>query len=188
MKDVGTKRIETERLILRKIRMEDALESFNNWCNSEKVDKYVMWDKHSSVDVTRKLYEMWIEQYKDLSTYRWIVELKDSHELIGTIDVASKKFQPYGACEIGYCYGDKYWGKGYATEALKAVIKFLFEETDTAVVFAQYMSNNPASGMVMKKSGMQFEGLLRGRILDKDGYRNDLGSYSITREEYQLSK
>ena len=70
------------------------------------------------------------------------------------------------------------------TEALKAVIKYLFEECDAEVIYADFMKNNPGSGKVMEKSGMTFEGYLRGRVLDKDGFRNDLGVCSITKEEY----
>ncbi len=188
MKLIGTKELETERLILRKIKESDAYEAYNNWCSSEKVSKYVMWNIHKNVDVTKKLYKMWEEEYKELDTFRWIVEVKDSHELIGTIDVVSKKFIPFGVCEIGYCYGEKFWNKGYATEALKAVIKYLFEECDMDVIYAEYLNNNPASGKVMEKSGMKFEGTLRGRIVDKDGIRNDLQSYSILKKEYFSTK
>ena len=95
---------------------------------------------------------------------------------------------PYSVCEIGYCYGENYWGKGYATEALKAVIKYLFEECEASVVYAEFMHNNPASGEVMKKSGMKYEGRLLKRIIDKDGITNDLLSYSITSEEYFKNK
>jgi len=134
---------------------------------------------------TKKLFKIWEEEYSDLKTFRWIVELKDSHDLIGTIDVPSKKFIDYGALEIGYCYSEKYWNKGYGTEALKAVIKYLFEECDSDVIFAACLENNPASGKVMQKCGMIFEGKLRGRIVDKDGIRNDLLYYSITKDEYK---
>lgn len=188
MKYIGTQTLKTERLILRKLTVDDAKQAYNNWCSSYEVSKYVVWEKHKNIDVTRRLYELWEKEYEDLSTYRWIVELKGTNELIGTIDVASKKYMPYGVCEIGYCYGENYWGKGYATEALKAVIRFLFEECDAEVIFAAHMSNNPASGKVMSKSGMIFEGTARGRIIDKLGIRNDLLSYSITKEEYFKSK
>lgn len=188
MKNIGTKNLETERLILRKLTVNDALEAYNNWCSSNVVDRYVTWSKHKNSDETKKLYDMWEKEYNDLTTYRWIVELKDTHELIGTIDIPSKKFMSYDACEVGYCYGEKYWGFGYATEALKAVIKFLFEECEVQIVFSGYMKNNPNSGNVMKKSGMTFEGFLRGRIIDKNGLRNDLGYYSISKEEYLNEK
>ena len=184
MKFIGTKQIETERLILRKLTVNDAEEAYNNWCSSYNVSKYVMWKKHENVEETKKLFKTWEKEYEDLTTFRWIAKLKDTNELIGTIDVASKRYLPFGTCEIGYCYGEKFWGKGYGTEALKAVIKYLFEECDAEVIYADFMKNNPGSGKVMEKSGMTFEGYLRGRVLDKDGFRNDLGVCSITKEEY----
>ena len=187
MKFLGTKTLETERLILRKIKIEDAPIAFNNWCNSEKVDRYVLWEKHPNVDTTIDLYTKWIQEYDNEKTFRWIVELKDTGDLIGTIDV-SKRFVNHGSCEIGYCYSDKYWNKGYATEALKAVIKYLFEECDAELINADFLENNPASGRVMQKSGLKYEGRLRSRIIDKNNIRNDLLCYSITKEEYFKEK
>lgn len=111
MKYIGTNLIETKRLILRRLTLDDAIEAFNGWCNSDIVDKYVLWSKHKNVNVTKNLYRMWVEEYNDPTTFRWIVEVESSKEIIGTIDVASKKFLKYGACEIGYCYKEKSWGK-----------------------------------------------------------------------------
>lgn len=103
MKQLGTKRLETDRLILRKIMSSDANAAYNNWCNSEMVDKYVIWTKHKNANETLELYKKWEEDYSNLKTYRWIVELKENKEVIGTIDV-SQKFLDYGTCEIGYCW------------------------------------------------------------------------------------
>lgn len=185
---IGTKEFETDRLVLRKIKGNDYIDAFNNWCNDPDVSRYTLWKPHNSSSETKKLYDLWIDEYKSPDTFRWIVELKDTHELIGTIDVASKKFINYGAVEIGYCYGKKFWNKGYATEALKAVIKYLFEEVEFDVIYADHMSNNPNSGKVMKKAKMSYEGVSRGRVFDNDGIRNDLISYSITKDEYLNSK
>lgn len=186
MLKLGTKELETERLILRRLTVKDAEIAFKNWCNSDIVDKYVLWKKHEDIGVTRKQYQKWEEEYEDLNTYRWIVELKSNHDLIGTIDVATK-FLRFGACEIGYCYGDKFWNKGYATESIKAVIKYLFEECGADTIFAEHMINNPASGKVMEKAGMKFEGVLKSRVIDKENKRNDLVSYAITREDYFIN-
>lgn len=79
----------------------------------------------------------------------------------------------------------KWWGKGYATEAFKRVIKFLFEEVEVETIYAEHLEANPASGRVMEKCGLTYEGTLRGIILDKISKKNeDIKSYSITREEY----
>ncbi len=185
MKLIGTKTIETERLILRKIRKEDYKEAYKNWCSNKNVAKYVTWDAHENEYVTKELFEAWEKEYESLDTFRWIVELKDTHDLIGTIDVLGKKDFKYDVCEIGYCYKEESWHKGYGTECLKRVIKFLFEEVDFKVITAKYMIDNPNSGKVMEKSGMKQEGILRGRILDKDGKRTDLVYYSITKEEFE---
>jgi len=184
MKYIGTKELETERLILRKLTANDYADAYINWCSSEEVSKYVLWSKHKDPIFTKMLYEAWENEYEDLKTYRWIVELKKTKDLIGVIDVVSKKYMVFGTVEIGYCYGEKFWNKGYASEALKRVIKFLFEECDVDTICAEHMSNNIASGKVMVNSGMTYEGTLKSRVIDKNNLRNDLLSYSITKEEY----
>ena len=183
MKFIGTKTIETERLILRRLTLDDAPVAYENWCSSDAVCKYVVWKKHKNVEETKELFKMWVEQYEDNKTFRWIVQLKENNDLLGTIDV-QKKFINDETCEIGYCYSEKYWNKGYGTEALKAVVKYLFEECDAKVVCADHLDRNPASGEVMKKAGLKFDGCLRSRVVDKDNIRNDLLCYSILKEEY----
>lgn len=185
---IGTKEIETERLKLRKLKVDDYKEAFKNWCSNPNVAKYTMWDAHQNDEVTKNLFTMWEKEYENNTTFRWIVELKDTHELIGTIDVASLHFINYGSVEIGYCYGEDFWHKGYATEALKRVIRYLFDEVDIDVIFATYMENNPNSGLVMKKSGMTYEGYRRSLVVDHDGIRNNLHSYSILKDEYLNNK
>ena len=181
---IGTKQIETERLILRRLTVNDSEVAFKNWCCNPNVARYTLWDAHKSVDTTINLYTAWEKLYEKEDTFRWIVELKDTHDLIGTIDVADSHYLSFGAVEIGYCYGEDFWGKGYATEALKRVIKYLFDEVGLDVIYADHMEKNPNSGKVMKKSGMTYEGIRRGRVIDHDGIRNNLISYSITKEEY----
>ena len=185
---IGTKKLETERLILRRLKAKDSKEAFDNWCSNPNVARFTLWDAHKDVSVTERLYSMWEKEYEFNDTFRWIVELKDTHELIGTIDVASKTFIKFGSVELGYCYGEKFWHKGYATEALKRVIRFLFDEVELDVLYADYMERNPNSGKVMEKSGMTYEGVQRGRVIDHDGIRNNIHSYSITKEEYLNNK
>lgn len=186
MNKIGTKTIETERLILRKVKLEDYMSAYNNWCTNPKVAQYTTWEVHKNPEETKELFTMWEKQYEDLSVFRWIVEIKDNKEIIGTIDVpeSSRETNKFDVFEIGYCYSEKSWGKGYGTESLKAVIKYLFEEVGAEVVYARHLSQNPASGKVMEKAGMKYEGAQRGRYVDRYGVRNDMITYSILKEEY----
>ena len=66
-------------------------------------------------------------------------------------------------CEIGYCYGREFWGRGYATEALKAVLDHMLKECEMHIVEAKHYSLNPSSGRVMQKAGMIKEAVLKER-------------------------
>ncbi len=178
MNDIGTKTIETDRLILRRFAVEDAEDIYHNWTSDAEVSKYVSWSQHRSVDETIDVVSKWIEGYKT-NSYNWVVELKETHDLIGSIS-AIRVSRVHNNCEIGYCYGSKFWNKGYATEALKAVICYLKKECNFHIVEARHRSTNPASGKVMEKAGMQKEAVLKERRYDeKTGEYSDLICYSI---------
>ena len=173
----------SKRLILRKIKSEDYKAIYNCWTSDFEVSKYVTWNPHKSSEKTKKLVNFWLNEYNQEHTYRWIVEKKETHEIIGMIDVINKNLQ-YMTAEVGYCYGSKYWGNGYASEALTEVINYL-HNIGFITVYAQHFESNKASGKVMQKCGMKYEGTLRERYVDPDGIRNDLLSYSITKDEYK---
>ena len=180
MKHLGTKVLETERLILRPFTMEDSERMFYNWATSEKVTKFLTWQPHQSQDVTKEILAYWLENYKNLNFYQWAIELKEIKEPIGSISVVRIDDQNK-ECEIGYCIGDKWWGKGITCEALKSVMNLLFEEVGAKVVCAKHDVDNPNSGKVMVKAGMTFR-----RILDFKGKSNhgicDLAFYSKIKE------
>lgn len=161
MNNIGTRRFETERLILRRFKLSDVDAVFDNWASDEEVSRYVGWNAHKDKIETLQLVSGWIEDYKNKS-YNWAVELKDTHELIGNISAfnVSKK---NSNCEIGYCYGREFWGRGYATEALKAVLDHMLKECEMHIVEAKHYSLNPSSGRVMQKAGMIKEAVLKER-------------------------
>lgn len=168
-----TKELESDRLILRKVNKEDYKQAYNNWCSDNEVTKYVMWNVHKNEEETKELFNIWEEEYSKPYVFRWGVELKSTNELIGVIDVVKFKKEDSRA-EIGYCYGSKFWGNGYATEALKAVIDYLLNELNIELVVAGYEVSNPASGKVMEKAGMKCVGYLPKWIKNKEGKREDL--------------
>ena len=177
----NTKTLETERLILRKFKIEDAEGVFKNWATDPNTNKYLSWPLHKDVEETKIVVSKWIEEYEK-GSYNWIVEIKDTHEVIGNIAEQGKSNR-HKTISLGYCYGSKFWNKGYATEALIRVIEYLLNEQDFYLVEANHRSSNPASGRVMQKAGMKYDGTLRDRRLNPDGTRADMLYYSIEKEE-----
>ena len=184
MKDIGTVMLETDRLILRRLELGDAEAMFNNWCNDDEVTRYLPWQTHENIEVTKEVLNMWLKDYDNSYVYRWIVVLKDGNKPIGTVDVVNKDIDNK-VFELGHCYSKETWGKGIATEVFKRVISFLFDEAGVEVITAKHNENNPASGKVMQKVNMKYDGTLRSRVIDKvTKERVGLVCYSITREEY----
>ena len=162
----GTQTIETKRLILRRFRLEDAEDMYNNWASDPEVSKFLTWPPHESVDFTRELLKGWIEEYEDGSYFNWVMENKETGHAIGNISVVQFK-EKAQAAEIGFCMSRAYWGQGYMPEALTAVMDYLFDVVGLNRVAACHDSNNPKSGRVMEKAGMKLEGTLRAA-----GYNN----------------
>lgn len=178
MKNVGTQIIETERLILRKLELEDYQQLFNNWCSDKNVSKYVTWDAHENIEDTKGYVQYKVDLYQHHYRFDWVVELKETKELIGEIDSVKTSIN-YSLVELGYCFGSRFWNKGYATEALQAVIKYLKEVACVEKITACHISTNPASGRVMEKAGMTYDATLKEYVVDKNTkQRADLVYYS----------
>ena len=75
---MGTKKIYTNRLLLKKFNVFDAEEVFKNWSNDEEVTKYLTWNPHTNLNVTKDLLDSWVLNYKIPSTYNWGIELRDT--------------------------------------------------------------------------------------------------------------
>ena len=178
MINVGTKTIETKRLILRKLEISDLEQVYNNWCSDPKVSKYVTWDMHENIEQTKEYIKFKLGLYEKDYRFDWVVVIKETNEVIGEIDSVKQSLN-YNLVELGYCYGSKYWNNGYATEALSAVIKYLKEVALVEKVTACHISTNPASGRVMQKAGMNYDATLKEYVVDKNTKeRADLVYYS----------
>lgn len=157
MKNLGTVRIETERLILRRFNVNDAEDMYNNWANDDRVTKYLTWPTHSNVDISREVLKSWINDYSNEKFYQWCIELKEVNQAIGSISVVYL-YEEVNSVEIGYCIGYNYWNKGITSEALKAIIKFFFNDVQVNRIEARHDTKNPNSGKVMAKCGLIYEG------------------------------
>ena len=127
MKHKGTQLIETPRLILRMAQMTDAEPMFRNWASDPEVTKFLTWPTYQSIDSAYTILDMWIKEYEKPDFYQWMIELKEIGEPIGSISVVHHR-DDIAEAEIGYCIGQSWWHKGIMTEALTAVMQFLFTE------------------------------------------------------------
>jgi len=179
----GTVKIETERLILRRFTVDDADSMFTNWASDNEICKYMRWTRHENKEETKKKISRWVASYSKKSFYQWAITLKGNDEPIGAIGLfVVNEFDLCG--DVGYCISKKNWGQGIATEALKAVLNFAFEIVGFNRIETYHSINNPASGRVMQKSGMVFEGLGRQKYKSICGFE-DSNMYSILKEDFK---
>jgi RimJ/RimL family protein N-acetyltransferase len=110
------------------------------------------------------------------------ITLLSSGELVGAIGLDIKQDGRRGV--FGYWIGAPYWGNGFCTEALIALISFGFEHYEIDRMYAVHMIRNPASGRVMEKAGLQYEGELREHLLAR-GKLETVRMYGILRREWE---
>lgn len=177
----GTKTLETNRLILRRAYITDAEPMFRNWASDPEVTKFLTWPPHKNMDVTRSVVSGWMENYHKEDYYHWMVVLKETGEPIGSL--LASCFGRVPSAHIGYCIGKNWWHQGIMTEALSAVIGYLFIEVGFSRIEAMHDPNNPHSGDVMRKCGMTYEGTHRKSDRNNQGIC-DASYYAILAEEY----
>lgn len=183
MQHKGTVLIETDRLILRKLRLDDSEAAFQNWTSDSKVTEFLRWPTHYSIDTTQEIIKMWVDNYAEDNFYQWAIVLKDGNDKpIGTIGVVDQN-EELDILHIGYCIGSKWWHKGITSEALSAIIQFFFEEVKANRIESQHDPHNPNSGKVMLKCGLKYEGTLREADISNKGVV-DAAMYSILASEY----
>lgn len=180
MTHIGTQYIETDRLILRRFELSDAQAMFDHWASDDEVTKYLTWPTHTEVSVTERILGEWVLQYEDTSFYNWAIVLKENGpEPIGNISVVRWDGE---VPAMGYCLGRRWWHQGIMSEALGAVLDFLFCRVGVERVEAEHDTNNPHSGGVMRKCGMIFDG-----VREKAGQNNqgvvDMACYTIKASE-----
>ena len=177
----GTKTLTTQRLELRRFKQGDETQMFNNWTSDMRVAKYLSWDPHKTLDDSKAVVEKWMKRSENIDRYDWGIELDGN--LIGVINVIGFSERDEW-CELGYCMGYNYWNKGYMTEAVKAVINYLFSEVGFHRIVIRNATENPASGKVAEKCGLRLEGIQRGYMKSRLGGFYDMEERAILREDW----
>lgn len=143
--------IETERLILRPLTVNDAEACFI-WHSDFRVNKFMSYPLITDIEVTRD----WLKSVEmDKTVYYWGFVLKENNLLIGSGDVGPNDFMK-GYWGIGYNIRRDYWNMGLTTEAMKAIIAFAHNDLGVDKFCSDHAVDNPASGRVMEKCGMKF--------------------------------
>lgn len=175
--------LETQNLILRKFRREDAECFYARVGGSEKVTRYMLWQPHKSLRESQESIEKILSRYEGDNGYTWAIVLRADESIIGRIDLL-RFDKTESSCSFAYMIGEEFWRQGFGTEALKAVISFAFEKMEMQTVIADHMSENVASGKVMKKAGMQYVQSYVSKY-EKDGKCYDADEYMITYKDWK---
>ena len=146
--------LETDRLLLRPFTMDDAEAMFSGWASDPEVTKYLTWNMHPNIEVTKMILKQWIEQYDKPERLNFAIERKADGALIGGIDVVGYLD---GIPVIGYNLAKKYWNQGYMTEACRKLLEYLFSQGYTEVRI-DAMVDNIGSNRVIQRCGGVFIG------------------------------
>jgi ribosomal-protein-alanine N-acetyltransferase len=122
------------------------------------------------------------QSFDEGSSLELATVLREGHVLCGSIGLAFRR--DHLCAEMGYWIGVPYWGRGYCTEAARALIRHGFEDRGLHRIHAVHFGTNPASGRVMRKIGMVYEGRLREHAR-KWGVFQDLEVYGILAREFR---
>ena len=169
--------LETERLILRDMRLEDA-EAMFAYASDPEVTRHLDWETHHrSIEDSKQFLEIAIQGYANGELHRWAIVHREDNAFTGTCGLVAHSHQHHRA-HVGYTLARPYWGRGLATEAVRAMISFGFQKMSLNKIIARCFPENIASERVMQKLGMSYEGTLREHFLIRGRYR-DLKIYSI---------
>ena len=180
MQQIETIRIETPRLVLRRMRSSDLTDSLEHRSDPQ-VCRYAHLPQTQQQVAKRIQDAMQAWQGKDGEKLFLAIELTLEQKLIGELMFKYQQADS-GVGEIGFHLNRHYQGQGYAFEAVSALIHYLFEQLKLQKITAICVTDNLASQVLMEKLGMQKEALLRShyKIGDK---RFDMFSYAMLAAE-----
>ena len=168
-------RLETDRLILRRFKESD-IDMQYEIITDNRLANYIKFPNLTKEEELGCLKD-WILNADESRYEKWVIELKDGHVPIGNISVNGIE-KKHNYCNVGYVIRYNYWGKGYASEALKKVSDYLLEEQNYYLVECSCNELNTQSSKVMLKAGFKKDGYIANRRLNKDGTYSGVEYYS----------
>lgn len=161
-------RLETDRLILRQLRTEDAANLFEIF-SMDEVTQYYNLDNFVAIEQAEQLIERWNQRFEEGQSIRWGIALRSDDRIIGTCGYHNWRRADCKA-EIGYELNPNHWSKGLMTEAVNRIVSFGFEEMQLNRIEAYVFVTNTASQKLLEKSGFHQEGLLQECYRKNDSF------------------
>lgn len=172
-----------ERLVLRELREEDW-QAVHRYASDSEVCRFMTWGPNTEEETkahVRRALET--SRARPRRSFNLAVTLKDSGEVVGCCGLVVANPE-HGEGHIGYSLSRVYWGRGYATEAARLLVKFGFEALGLHRVFATCDPENRASARVLEKAGMQLKGRKRSHLLVRRHWRDSL-LYAILQQDFR---
>jgi len=182
----GTVRLETPRLILRRFVQEDLEPMYENCWRYKSVTQWTSYASMDRLEDVRNNADMFTEKWLDYSNpkrYSWAIVEKATGQVIGRM-FGMDPDDSICQVDLAYELGPDWWNRGMMTEAVQAVLAFFLEQVGLNRVFAYHAPENPASGRVMQKCGMVYEGTLRQAGKCNHGII-DVVCYSMLASDYK---
>lgn len=171
--------LETVRMILRPWRIDD-LDDFYEYAKNPNVGPNAGWKPHKDKEESLRILQSFIEKEEV-----WAIEYKENGKVIGSIGAhRDEKRRGVNAKMIGYVLSQDYWGRGLMSEAVREVIRYLFEGEGYDIISCYHYPFNIRSKRVIEKCGFKYEGTLRLASKIFDGSVYDDVCYSIIRDDY----
>ncbi|MBE7074880.1 MAG: GNAT family N-acetyltransferase [Clostridiales bacterium] len=177
---------ETERLIIREWQTKDYKDLYE-YASNPIVSKFLSFKPYTNIEEAKERIKKMRKNYSKNTYLRaYAISLKENGKVIGSIDIDDYLPKADGIIEIGYILNEKFQGKGYMTEALVNMFKYIKHNNIAKRIVCKHDTLNIKSGNVMKRAGMTFEGILRKAGKTNNTHaRYDLALYSILYEEIE---
>ena len=180
---IGTQPFETKRCRVRPFKLGDSQYIFKNWAGDENAAKYSTRNAHKSVEESTAYCIAMMKASRSLDKFHWIIELTETGEPIGEINVSDADIEKREA-KINYALGEEWQDKGIMTEAFEAVLAYLIFVIGFDAVTAEFFTEDPMGGSVMEKCGLKHIGTSQITLEQKGGITAETQVYRITKPEW----
>ncbi len=175
--------LETERLNLRRLQMEDVYEYYERLFGDGDVARYMCFEPHQDISESLESLQQKLDRYEEENFYCWGVSRKGEEGLMGLVELTDLE-ESQDSCSFRCMLDCGYWNQGYGTELMKAVFNFAFEELEVQRIAAEHMEKNVAAGAAMVKAGMKHIATEAGKY-EKLGICQDALIYEIRNDKKQ---